>query len=79
MFYKHSDTIALLLLLIASSIPYGLLINTVPMPFWLTLVAAMVSGLFSAVVAAPMGRVVRRRLEDRALVRSSDRDLGGDR
>jgi len=79
MFYKHGDIIAFLLLLIASSIPYGLLINTVPMPFWLALVAAMVSGLFSAVVAAPMGRVVRRRLEDRALVRSSNRDLGGDR
>ncbi|WP_404974855.1 hypothetical protein [[Kitasatospora] papulosa] len=79
MFYKHGDIIAFLLLLIVSSIPYGLLINTVHMPFWLALVAAMVSGLFSAVVAAPMGRVVRRRLEDRALVRSSDRDLGGDR
>ncbi|MFF4338135.1 hypothetical protein [[Kitasatospora] papulosa] len=79
MFYKHGDTIAFLMLLIASSIPYGLLINTVHMPFWLALAAAMVSGLFSAVVAAPMGRVVRRRLEDRALLRSSDRDLGGDR
>jgi len=69
MLYKHSDTIAFLLLLIASAIPYGLLINAVHMPFWLTIVAAMVSGAFSAVVAAPMGRVVQRRLEDRARAR----------
>lgn len=69
MLYKHSDTIAFLLILIATAIPYGLLINTVPMPFWAALVAAMVSSIFSAVVAAPMGRVVQRRLEDRARVR----------
>jgi membrane protein implicated in regulation of membrane protease activity len=69
MLRKHSETAAFVLLLIATAIPYGLLINTGPMPFWLTIVAAMVSGVFSAVVAAPMGRVVRQRLEDRARVR----------
>ena len=68
MLRKHSETAAFVLLLISTAIPYGLLINTVPMPFWLTIVAAMVSGVFSAVVAAPMGRVVRQRLEDRQRV-----------
>jgi len=78
---KYSETLAFLLLLIASAIPYGLLINTVHMPFWTTLVAAGVSGLFSAVVAAPMGRVLRQRLEDRAQVRghSDSAGRGGDR
>ncbi|MFG2540624.1 hypothetical protein ACGFU4_35840 [Streptomyces sp. NPDC048511] len=69
MFYKHGDIIALLLLLIASAIPYWLLINAVRLPFWLTIVAAMLSGLFSALVAAPMARVILTRMEDRARVR----------
>lgn len=69
MLSKHAETVAFLLLLIATAIPYGLLINTVHMPFWLTLVAVGVSGTFSAVVAAPVGRVLRQRLEDRARVR----------
>ncbi|MEU8740530.1 hypothetical protein AB0K62_13570 [Streptomyces halstedii] len=81
MFHKYSETIAFLLLLIATAIPYGLLINAVHMPFWVKLVAAGVSGLFSAVVAAPMGRVLRQRLEDRAQVRghSDSAGRGGDR
>lgn len=74
MICKHSEIVAYLLLLIATAVPYGLLINTVHMPFWLTIVAAMVSGVLSAFVAAPMGRVLRRRLEDRALTRPSARD-----
>lgn len=74
MFHKHVDNIAFVLLLIATAIPYGLLINTVRLPFWLTIVAAMVSGMFSALVAAPMARVIRTRLEDRAHVRDQDGD-----
>lgn len=79
MFRKHGEIIAFLLLLTATAVPYGLLINTVPMPFWLTLVAATVSGVFSAIVAAPVGRVIRVRFEERALVRAYRRDQGGDR
>lgn len=79
MFRRHAENVTFLLLLIATAIPYGLLIKTVRLPFWLTIVAAMLSGAFSAVVAAPVARVIRARLEDRAYTRSVTRDRGGDR
>lgn len=79
MFHKHVDNIAFVLLLIATAIPYGLLINSVRLPFWLTIVAALISGMFSTLVAAPMARVIRTRLEDRAHVRAYSRDQDGDR